>query len=85
MVDTEGRERIFMAGWFTHLVLYRVEKLWPHSGAAMRYVTVSTLAVAMLVAVSLLLPARGRMEGANECEGLLATTTARIPASQGKA
>jgi hypothetical protein len=52
---SEGRERIFMAGWFVHLALYPVEKLWPQSSAAMQYVTVAGLAVAVLAAVSLLL------------------------------
>ena len=51
---SEGRERLFMAGWFTHLLLYPVERLWPRSSAAMQYLTVAGLAIAVLAAISLL-------------------------------
>jgi hypothetical protein len=51
---SEGRERIFMAGWFAHLVLYPVERLWPQSASAMKYVAVCGLAAAVLAALSLL-------------------------------
>lgn len=52
---TVGRERLFMAGWFAHLVLYPVEKLWPESGPVIQYVGDFGLVVALVAAVSLLL------------------------------
>jgi hypothetical protein len=52
---SEGRERIFMAGWFTHLVLYPVEKLWPLTAQAIQYIGTLALAISILAAVSLLL------------------------------
>jgi hypothetical protein len=52
---SQGRERIFIAGWFAHLVLYPVERLLPESAAVMKFVTVCGLAVAVVAAVSLLL------------------------------
>lgn len=44
-----------MAGWFAHLVLYPVEKLWPESGPVIQYVGDFGLVVALVAAVSLLL------------------------------
>jgi hypothetical protein len=51
---SEGRERIFMAGWFTHLVLYPLEKLWPLTAQGIQYIGTLALAVSILAAVSLL-------------------------------
>jgi hypothetical protein len=31
---TGGREQLFMSGWFAHLVLSPLEKIWPKSGQA---------------------------------------------------
>ena len=52
---TEGRERLFLAGWSFHLILWPVERLWPQSGTTIQYLGTVGFVVALFAAVWLLL------------------------------
>jgi len=52
---TEGRERLFLAGWLFHLILWPVERLSPRSATTIQYLGMFGLVVALFAAVWLLL------------------------------
>ena len=52
---TEGRERLFIAGWLFHLILWPVERLSPRSGTTIQYLGAFGLVVALFAAACLLL------------------------------
>jgi hypothetical protein len=52
---TEGRERLFMVGWFASVVLWPLKMLRPEWVVAMRHIGVFGMAVALLAAVALLM------------------------------
>jgi hypothetical protein len=52
---TEGRERLFIAGWSFHLILWPVEMLSARSGTTIQHLGTSGLVVALFAAVWLLL------------------------------
>lgn len=52
---TEGRERLFIAAFVFHLILWPVERLWPRSGTTIQYLGNFGVAVALFASVWLLI------------------------------
>jgi hypothetical protein len=52
---TEGRERLFMVGWFTDLLLWPLKILRPEWAWVIRHVGVLSLSASVLAALALLL------------------------------
>lgn len=56
---TGGRERLFMVGWFADILLSPLGTLGPHWSMTIKYVGTFGLAVALIVALSLVLSPPG--------------------------
>lgn len=52
---TKGPESLFMVGWFAGILLWPLKMLYPQWTVAIKYIGAFGLAVAFLVALSLLL------------------------------